>query len=212
MATTVKHHGVMPYIIPSDFVWGALPVSSFEPIAAARLENVTVINETKIRLNFASPMKKNSALSDIANYTLTANVGGIADLIFTEITIPADANPTYVEIEISEMTNGGDYNCEVSTTLQDADDNFISDLFKDVDFIGVGVAPTVSTVVADSSTTVDVTFSEPMLDNADIRNTAKYTFDNDLIVEEVIGIEGAIVSLRTSEQTPGLVYTLTVMP
>jgi len=212
VATEVFHHGVMPYVSPADFVWGALPVSSFEPIAAARVSGVTTVNKEKIRVTFFGPMTKDAELLDETNYTLTANEGGIADLTVSLVVAPADTYPTYVDLVINEMTQGGDYTCEVSTEITDQNGDNVHPSYNSADFTGEGEPPTILTVIPTDSTTVVVTFSESMLDNADIRDVAKYSFDNDLTVVSVLDVTDDTVTLETSEQIPAVLYTLTIVP
>jgi hypothetical protein len=177
-----------------------------------KLDSVEVLTDTKIRLHFSKPMLKDNDLLDVNNYILIPITPGAAPLYFSQILTPTATYPEYVDIPMSEMTDAKIYNAEVSTSIKDRWSNNINSFFKDKDFTGEGTPPIISTVVASSSTRVLVTFNELMKDNADIRNPSKYSFDHGLQVLVVLDVLGNTVTLSTSEQTPGMAYTLTVIP
>lgn len=177
-----------------------------------KLTDVEVISDTKIRLQFSKPMLKDADLQNTDNYILTPVTPGAAPLYINQLSFPAVTYPEYVDVVISEMTNGKTYNCEVSTDLKDRWSNNVSEFFKDDDFVGQGTAPFVRSVVASSPTKAIVYFNELMKDNADIRNPAKYSFNLGLSVLAVLDVEGEMVTLVTGEQTPGIAYELTVTP
>jgi hypothetical protein len=79
-------------------------------------------------------------------------------------------------------------------------------------FTGDGDTPTVKLLIPQGANRVDVVFNEPMEDNTDIRNPAKYSFDNGLTVVSVLEFDNDTVKLATSDQTPGTLYTLTIVP
>jgi len=177
-----------------------------------KLDSAEPVSDTKIRLNFSKPMLNNAELRDISNYILTPVDPETAPLYFSQILIPGDTYPEYVEIPCSEMTNGKTYNCEVSITLEDRWGNHISPSFNDDDFTGQGTPPVISRVVSTGENRAVVYFNEDMRDNADIRNPANYAFDQGLAVLSVLDVSGERVELVTSDQTPGVMYTLQVTP
>jgi hypothetical protein len=77
-------------------------------------------------------------------------------------------------------------------------------------FAGLGIKPQIQTVEALSKNSVKVTFTEAMEDNEAIRNKANYNFDNGLSVLAVSAFSVDSVFLETSDQAPGLLYTLTI--
>ena len=176
-----------------------------------KLSQVEVLSETLLRAHFDKPMDRNDLLV-LSYYTFSAVSPGAATLYLQRATPPLDTYPTYVDLTISEMTDGKTYNLELSLSMKDKWGNPISDSFNDKDFDGIGESPTVSQVIALSENRAQVVFSEVMRDNADLRDPAKYSFDKGLTVVSVLEVEGANVTLVTSDQTPNELYTLTVLP
>lgn len=163
----------------------------------------------KVRVTFSEAMAKNANLLLATNYTIEPTTPGAVKPYVTKVTTGNEANPTYVDLETTEMTNGATYQvgCALAT---DVVGNPIST--AKASFTGVGDTPTVKEVKAISANRVDVKFSERMDDNADLRNPAKYSFNNGLAVVSVAGVADDTVQLVTTEQVPGTLYTLTVTP
>jgi hypothetical protein len=175
-----------------------------------KLTNVEATSSTRLRLTFEKPMNRSDLLEE-SYYFLTAVEAAVA-IYLQSVVVPGDTYPTYVDLIVSEMTNGKTYNCEVSTAVRDRWGVHLSATFNDLDFSGVGEAPEIKSVKATAKNRVLVTFTEPMRDNADIRDPAKYSFDKGLGVQSVLNMESDQVELITDEQTPGEIYTLTVLP
>ena len=76
-------------------------------------------------------------------------------------------------------------------------------------FDGIGVAPSLVLAFALSPTLVEVRFSEPILDYGDVRNVAAWLFDLGLSVLSVVSVGTDSVTLQTSAQAEGQLYTLT---
>lgn len=164
-----------------------------------------------IRINFDEPMRKDAQLSFAANYLFTPVTAGAAQLFFDEISVPDIDNPTFVEISVSEMTDGATYDITVDGPT-DLGFNPIG-VTDTATFIGEGVNPIIDLIVAVSKNRVDVVFSESMKNNIDINDPARYTWDNSLLTLDVLEVTPAgIVKLSTNDQVPGILYTLTVAP
>lgn len=177
------------------------------------LLSIVPITATKLRFNFSEAMLKNAALSAVSNYLLMPVTPGAAPLFFDRVEVPALDFPTFVDIPCSEMTNGSNYQGGVvSPSMTDKANNPVNPSFSTVSFTGLGQAPTIKEVRAISQNRVDVVFTEPMDDNADIRNPAKYTWSNGLATLSVLDVLGDTVSLVTSDQTPNALYDLSVAP
>ena len=111
------------------------------------------------------------------------------------------------------MTDGANYEVSVSTIAPtDLSFNTMDGAANTQPFVGVGEAPVIASVVGVSRNRADVVFSETMKDNADIREASRYTWDNGLQTLDVLDVAGDTVQLVTSDQTPGVLYTLTVDP
>src|SRR4029078_3990069 len=82
-----------------------------------------------------------------------------------------------------------------------------------VTLAGIGEAPEVVVVVATSSTTVEVRFSETIRNVGDVANISTYVFSDPplaLSVLKVLGVSENVVTLQTSEQDSSILYTLPV--
>lgn len=196
-------------------------ITEVETTAYARIvhpveiSSVVAYSVTRIRVTFDRPMKKNSDLTDVLNYTITPSSSWSAPVYFSEIVPEAIASPRYVDVVLdTEMTLNRSYGIEIETVdgpIGLYDDPL--DASTNVGhFYGFGVIPDILSVEAIGQNRVDVVFNEAMTDNLEIRNDANYTFDKGLSVLAVLGVSSDTVQLATSDQTPGELYTLTVVP
>ncbi len=165
----------------------------------------------RIRVVFDEPMNPNAALSNSASYTVTPQAAGVGAVVVNSVEV-IGPSPVSVDLNVSEMKDGGSYELAVDSSgpVQDAAFNLL-DPAADTDlFTGVGVKPTLLRVEAVSKTRADVVFSELMRDNADIRNVASYVWNLGLATIAVLAVNGDTVKLVTSEQDPDVLYQLTV--
>jgi hypothetical protein len=192
------------------------PVSSSSAwlINPVKISSVVAYSLTKIRITFDRPMKKNSALTNIYNYEITP-APSAAPISYSVITPESIASPRYVDVVLdTEMTNNGTYNLEIATVDGPIDNNgnpLTADTNTDI-FFGLGELPEILSVKAVSQNRVDVIFTESMEDNLEIRDKTNYTFDKGLLVLDVLDLVSDTIQLVTSDQTPGELYTLTVVP
>lgn len=168
----------------------------------------------RIRLTFDEALKEDSALTSIIGYAITPVTAGASPVYVEDVIVPDIPAVTYVDLVVSEMTNGATYQARVSTTIgpTDAALNHVDGTAYTYNFTGTGSIPIVKQLIAQGANRIDVVFSEDMEDNADIRNTAKYSFDNGLSVLAVLEFTKDTVKLSTTDQTPGTLYTLTIVP
>lgn len=171
---------------------------------------VQVLGPKSIRITFNEGMKRDSALASPSNYTIIPVTPGAAAVYVESVFVPVDATPAYVEIETTEMTDGASYTAIVSGPT----DPYLNPIDNNtVNFTGVGQAPVISKLEAVSRNRVDLTFDEPMADNVDLKDPARYTWDNGLLTLAVLEVTpGGTIKLVTSDQLPGILYTLTVDP
>lgn len=173
--------------------------------------SVEAVSSVRARITFDRPMTNNAALVSKYNYAIETSTPGAVTPSISSVESENVSAPTFVDVIMSEMTDGADYDMEVNPNGPtdyngdpvDPDNNTGS-------MTGIGVAPTIESVAAVGPNRVDVTFSEAMKDNVDIRNASKYVFDNGLSTISVLEVDGDTVKLVTSDQTPGVVYGLTV--
>jgi len=182
-------------------------------VQLVKVSSVTVPAAGRVRVTFDRPMANNAALRLASSYSFTTVTPGAAALTFLSAEKGPGSQPTYVDLLTSEHTTGASYSVEaLSPGATDPEGTPTDPSANSGGFTGVGVAPTLSSVQSISENRVDVIFNEPMTDNADIRNPAKYNFDGGLSVLSVLEVDSDTVKLVTSDQTPGTLYTLTVTP
>ena len=187
-------------------------VAAFTGVGLApQLSTVLAQNSTTVRVTFNEPMDPNAGeLINPANYNVTPTGGGAS--VNVNSVSALGAAPEWVDLITSEMTDGAAYDCTVNDAgpIRDAARNPLDSGFKTLAFTGEGTAPTVQALVAIGENRIDVIFSEPMADNADIRDPAKYVFDNGLLVLDVLEVDGDTVKLVTTNQIPDLLYTVAI--
>jgi len=186
-------------------------VARGEMVSYVRVSSVVALSSTRIRINFDRPMLDDSALRNPANYTVQPTVGGGAPVYYTTIVPEDEPEPTYVEIPISEMTDGPVYEAIVfASGPTDPEGTPIDPANNSGTFVGIGIDPEVMRVESTGLNRADVIFTEAMEDNAAIREASRYAFDGGLSVLAVLDVVGDTVKLVTSDQTPGQLYTLTI--
>ncbi|MGW8177440.1 MAG: hypothetical protein ACWGQW_01370 [bacterium] len=181
-------------------------------IAAPRVASAVTRSHIKIRVTFDQPMTNDSRLTSPSNYKLTPATDGVP-LFVQSVTPEAVTNPTYVDLVTNEMTDGQGYTVQVTSGAPGPVSRLgiaMNALGAVGSFVGSGELPTVLRVEAVGLNRADVVFSEPMLDNAAIRNPAKYVFSGGLLVLGVLDVDVDTVKLITSDQTPGAFYNLTI--
>ena len=174
---------------------------------------VEAITSTRIRITFDRPMLKDAALLNKYNYQVSPITPGAATIFVSEVEPQNRIKPEFVDLIISEMTDGATYRCEVNPDgPTDPEGVPLSPGDSTYDYTGIGIAPTVSQVIAVSENRIDVVFSETMRDNDDIKDPSKYSFDGGLSVIDVLEFDGTTAKLVTSDQASGYLYTLTINP
>ena len=182
------------------------------------LVSATAITRNKIRLVFDEPMDPNEGLLDPNSYTVTPQAPGVGQ-VFVNSVVVSPLGAETIDLTTSEMTDGGDYELAVDSSgpVRDAAFNPV-DPAADTDlFVGIGEKPTLVRVEAIGENRVDLIFSEPMRDNADIRNVANYQWEtipdsppDDISTVAVLAIEESTVKLVTTKQMPDVQYRVTV--
>lgn len=170
--------------------------------------SVDVISGTRIRVRFSDSMRDDGALRSPQSYTITPLDGG-SPVYVGSVTPEREDAPAYVDLDVTEQTDGCSYNVTADDLLDDAGNPVgpISD-----SFVGSGAGPTILRVEAKSANLADVVFDERILDNAYARDPASFQWDNGLVTVAVLFVKKDTVRLVTSDQAPGTVYTLTIPP
>lgn len=162
-----------------------------------------------LRVNFSGEMENNDALINPFNYLITKQEFNSVTCSVVDVTPEGVTYPTYVDLNVSDLTNGKQYLFSVvPNTIQDRYGSYIvsgSNILYD----GISDSPIIQNVTSLSSTFMEVTFSKSMnLD--DISDVNNYSFDKGLSIISVTVISSSVVRLLTTTQTPSELYTLTV--
>lgn len=180
-----------------------------QKIETLEISNVRVLTPTKVRIDFSAPTVINSALQDPNSYTFNAISAGAIDVIPQSVDLPpGQSNPLFVEVNVTEHTDGSIYSVEISSDIQGANGEVGGGPAKQ--YAGAGEPPTVILVLATDKNHVDVYFSESILNNASVNNINNYVWDNGLNTLEVVSVIENVVTLRTDDQIEGDIYNLTV--
>lgn len=183
-------------------------------LTAQKIKSLTIVNaraltSTKVRIDFSAPTLINDALRDPSSYNFQNISPGSIDVIPLLVTLPAgQANPTFVELDVTEHTNGATYRVSLSSNLSGVAGE-VSNLVP-FSYTGLGVRPTIALVLATSPTVVEVHFSEPIANNAAANEIGNYAWDKGLQTLAVKSVVGSVVTLQTTPQVAGELYTLSV--
>lgn len=141
---------------------------------------------------------------DPTQYTITPLNGGNAVTILSAALVGGN-----VRLTTTEFTNGKTYRVTLPyASFNDGN----SDIFQGpffMDFVAVGVAPTVVMIRAVDARIMEVVFSEPVVD-AEALTPTNYTSDGGLTISAVTKVTDVIYRLTTSRQNRDQVYNVTV--
>lgn len=190
-------------------------VSVVDQVVILALETLDIddargLNSRKIRIDFDRGVKINEALTQVASYNIQPVTAGAAPVTPLSVELPVgQLNPLFVQINTTEHTDEADY----SVALVGALEGIGGEPTDGAPFTyeGIGLTPSVVLVLGIDQNTVEVQFNELMLDNDAIRDLARYSFDQGLGITEIESIFENIVTLKTTAQTPGVVYNLTIL-
>ena len=180
-----------------------------QKIETLEISNARVLNSTKVRIDFSAPALINSALQDPNSYTFNVISAGAIDVIPQSVDLPpGQSNPLFVEVNVSEHTDGAIYSVEISSDIRGANGEVGGGSAKQ--YAGSGEPPTVILVLATDKNHAQVYFSESILNNTSANDVNNYVWDNGLQTLEVESVVENIVTLKTNDQTEGDIYNLTV--
>ena len=176
---------------------------------AFEIASAYALTSTRVRVNFAAPALIDAALTQPTNYHLENLSPGSVDVLPLRVILPAgQSSPLYVDIDTTEHTDGANYEVALSAEIRGAAGQIGSAV--PFGYTGIGVAPTLLVVIATSPTQVEVHFTEPIANNADANAILNYAWSGGLETLAVLSVIGEVVTLRTTPQTPGTLYSLTV--
>lgn len=179
-------------------------------MADLEITKARALNNTKVRIDFSEPAVISDGLIDPNSYTFTALSPGAIDVFPTKVDLPpGQAFPLFVEVTVSEHTDGSIYGVQLVPAAFLAQSSNPSG-GPEEPYQGKGDPPVVQLVLASAVDEVQVIFSEPVLDNAAIRDVGNYNWTGGLSTLEVLQVAVNVVLLKTTEQTEGLLYELTI--
>jgi hypothetical protein len=186
-------------------LWGGIGVNP------KIVQPTKLLSAYKLKITFSKEMEYDSNLLNLSNYMVEPDTTDGVPINLLSIETENTTNPKYVEITCSEFTNGEIYNISIEKINGPKS---ISGFYMDptqgsFQVTGIGVIPTVETLVATSKNTFELTFSENMLDNTFIKDKTKYSFDKGLTINNLI-FTPSTITLVTTDQDPGELYTLTI--
>lgn len=140
---------------------------------APQVSAVAALSPTIVRCHFSEAMRLDSALTLIANYTLTAAIGSVSRSILS-VTPEGVANPTYVDLGLSGRMTQGVTNYTLSVALGQASDlgaNTLDPAAHSKTFNGLGLVvgqldadAVPNTIGNDGGVLVAVTLLDPLAD------------------------------------------------
>lgn len=162
-----------------------------------------------LRVNFNTAMTNDAALSNPRNYTITVQTPSSSSCGVISVTPEAVANPTYVDLDTSDVTHGSEYILTITPDqLTDTGGDYLGG-GNTVTYSGVSLMPEISSVTTLSNALIEVQFNKAM-SLSDISDVNTYSFDKGLGIISVTVISASVVRLKTTSQTPSELYTLTV--
>lgn len=168
---------------------GAWTIGAYEVPATTTVSSVDVLSPTSLRLNLVGTVSSDSTWTTAGNYTITPSGGAAAVTVSAAVISTA----TTITLTTSEHTDGGSYNLAWSGLTNITSGN--------ANYIGEGVAPTISAVTMTGAKTVRVTFSESMTNNAALTTTSNYTVTG-ATVSSVTRLSATQVAVTLAERIP----------
>lgn len=203
VATTFFSRQLIDTVSVADVVVAA-------PTIAFLIDDVHALTATRVRITFAAPALINAALTNPASYDFENLSPGSVDVIPLAVILPAgQLTPLFVDIDTSEHTNGASYQVALTPAVRGAAGEIGST--APAVYVGIGARPTLQVVIATSPVEAQVHFSETIANNAAANDPTNYVWAGGISTVAVRGVSGQIVTLQTTAQVPGQLYTLTVI-
>lgn len=165
------------------------------------------------RVYFTLPCKDDANLRNPEFYTIEHADSDLVGFLDVYSVTPEDTEfPTYVDLECSDLTDGKVYLLTITSdkVLDSSETKYITAPNNAAEYDGVSIFPQMVDLQSTSEQTMLVTFNKDMSPTDPLFNPSAYTFTGGLIVYEVVRISPGVMELRTSKQTPSVLYELTV--
>jgi hypothetical protein len=197
-------------IADAQLITDAIVGQLIEPL---RISAARALRSTRVRLDFNTQLSlagsAGVAAADPDSYAFSPLTPGAVAIFAQAVDFPpGQTQPAFIEVDVNEMTDGANYSVAIVGALKNVGGYGPSSASHPL--LGKGESPTILYIRALSKNQIQVQFTEQMADNAALRNPSSYEFSGGLVVNSVLAVEGSRVTLGTSDQTPGTLYTLTV--
>lgn len=162
-----------------------------------------------VRVNFSKDMYRGGNYTNPEIYTFVDVESGAVDVAVESVT----PGVNYVILNVEGFTDGKTYKIHIpGNTIRSTVIEYLDWLAEvtTVNFTAQSDNPQIIGVTATSATEVIVTFSKPMVKNADIENPSNYAWTGGIVTLKAEYKTEYTVLLTTSEQTPGIAYDLQV--
>lgn len=181
---------------------------TFTGIAAAPKMLSAAINPVTERLDITFDSEMSRAAVTAADSFLIVPQAGVPRAYYQSAQL--DSSGRVVSLGISPTRAGSMYLVVASSLVADAYGNAIDPTADEAAFDGMGDSPGIKRVVTVGKNRIDVVFTKRMRDSAALRNPARYTLSGGASVLAVASVDGDTVKLVTTDQEPGILYTLTI--
>jgi hypothetical protein len=146
-------------------------------------------------------------LDSIGAYALYSQLGA-PPIYYGAITPAGDRKSA--KLKISTPLNEAQYLLvAVGVGLIDDFGNAIDPDYNAAVFTGIATQPTITSALAIGTNRLDIIFDRPIRDSAEVRDVSHYSIPG-LTVVKVLSVESNTIKLATTDQTPGVLYTLTI--
>jgi hypothetical protein len=175
---------------------------AYEMVLTTTVSTVTAVSGTSVKLDMSSVVASDSSWTTAGNYTITPPGGAPAITVSAAVITDTDT----ITLTTNEHLQAGSYTLAWAGLLNITNGSF--------GYTGIGTAPTLSSAAAATYSTVTVTFSEDMTNNAALITAGNYTLTRSggsTAVASVARTNATVVVLTTA--TPlwsGYTYTLAV--
>ena len=173
---------------------------AYEMVLTTAVSAVTAVSGTSVKLDMSSVVASDSSWTTTGNYTITPPGGAPAITISAAVITDTDT----ITLTTNEHLQAGSYTLAWAGLLNITNGSS--------GYTGIGTAPVLSSAAAATYSTVTVTFSESMTNNAALTTAGNYTLTRSggsTVVASVSRTNATVVVLTTA--TPlwsGYTYTL----
>lgn len=166
-----------------------------------------------LRVIFTKGCVNNAALLDPDNYSIIV-ADPTVDFDFGALSVTPESGayyPTYVDLEVTDCTGGGEYELVVTpNVIMSQDSELLGSGVNSKEFIGVTEAPIVLAILSLSLTQVKVVFSKYMAQLEELYDPNNYVWTGGVRTLKVEADTNSSVILTVTTMIASQIYDLTV--